>query len=103
MEQMVMDPMAGLAILVIGFIIYGTCAYLVLNYVWPYIRYNNYLQSYKIGRLVKHAAEKNIKFIFQKKPKRDELQEIDDVFDEELKKPKEIEEIESAYDSKEFK
>ena len=67
---------------------------MVYKYVQPATRYQNYLMSYKIGRLVKHAKEKQIDFVFEKAP-RTELQRIDDQFEKETRMS-ELEEIEKS-------
>ena len=95
-----MSGMEGLAILVVGTILYGTLMAIVWSFVAPYIRWNNYLQSYRIGKLVKHAAETETKFVFAKPVSKSELEEIDAAFDKAVKVPKEITEIESAYSAK---
>ena len=82
-----------LAVLVIGLMI-GFMIYVMYKYVQPATRYQNYLQSYKIGRLTKHAKEKGIDFVFEKAP-RSELQIIDDGFEKEVRII-ELDEIESS-------
>lgn len=94
------DPFTGMAFLFIGLIIYGTVMTIVWMYAKPYLRWNNYLQSYRIGKLVKHAAANETKFVFEKPLKKYELEEIDEQFDKAEKISKEIHEIDAAYSTK---
>ena len=83
--------LVGIGILVAMFVI----TILVYKMFYPAARYENYLQSYKIGRLVKHAKEKGIDFVFEKAP-RSEIQRIDAAFEDDVKVPEEISEIEQS-------
>lgn len=92
-----MDPIASVAATqMFGIVIFGIIVLLVIAWcyklTYPSMRYQNYLMSYKIGRLVKHAKEKQIDFVFEKAP-RTELQIIDDQFEKDVRMP-ELEEIE---------
>jgi len=89
---------AALGSMLIGFgvlLILFMFAAIAYKAFYPACRYENYLQSYKIGRLVKHAKEKGIDFVFEKAP-RSEIQRIDAAFEDDVKVPEEISEIEQS-------
>jgi len=49
----------------------------------PYARWVEYLEAYRIGRLLKHAEKNKVKLLFENK--KGLMQEIDDNFEEKVK------------------